>query len=568
MQSRLPRLLTAGLILLMAGLFVTAFLLNRNNYLASIGTVDTSFVQLLEQQAEGLRKEIEKQEAGLFSKLENDPLSEPDADLFIVLDNRVVPACTAGLLETVPEAEADTALEKRWAAPPGQTSLSHFQMAARRRVSTPDDLYRKTAALFNLLEIEPDTRTVCSILALLNLTDPALTESQRRFFRSMLEEQVPDLSEIERRASRLWETATAIDRSLTRRKGTYRAESNGKILSVREDGLAVLYSPDIEATAPVMLTQEEDHESHEQIIPGLFASIPSQVVDKAKASIGKQYRTGNIILALMVLLGTTLTLGLFAAAKRQRQLDAMRTDFIATVSHELRTPLSLIRLHAETLKHGRIPEDKVADYHQTILTESERLTGIVNNVLDFSRMERNKLQIHLEPTDLSTLCEQIAESFHFRLEQEGFELERQMESGITANVDPLAYSQIVFNLLDNAIKYSDDEKHIRIELESSNGWNILRVFDRGIGIPDKLKKHIFEEFVRSDDSKVTARRGSGIGLSVAQRLAEKMDGTIEVADNQPKGSVFTVSVPPASSGLQGRQDGGDTIEEMHETIGG
>lgn len=542
MQRRLPRLLTAGLILLMAGLFVAAFRLNRNNYRASIGTVDTSFVQLLEQQAEGLREEIKKQEAGLFSKLESDALSEPDADLFIVRDNRVVPGCIAGLLKTVPEAEADTAFEKGLAAPPGQTSLSHFQIAARRKVSTPDDLYRKTAALFNVLELERNTRTICSILALLNQTDPALTESQRRFFRSMLEEQVPDLSGIEERASILWETATAIDRNLTRRKGAYRAESNGKMLSVREDGFTVLYSPDIEATAPVILTQEDGQGRHEQIIPGLFASIPSQTVDEAKASIGKQYRTGNIFLALMALLGTTLTIGLFAAAKRQRQLDATRTQFIATVSHELRTPLSLIRLHAETLKHGRVPDEKITDYHQTILTEAERLTGIVNNVLDFSRMERDNLKINSEPTDLSALTERIAYSFHDRLEQEGFELERQMESGITGLVDPLAYSQIVFNLLDNAIKYSDGGKTIRIELDVSDGWNILRVADQGIGIPDKLKKHIFEEFVRSDDSKVTARRGSGIGLSVAQRLAEKMDGTIEVTDNQPKGSVFTVKL--------------------------
>ncbi len=244
----------------------------------------------------------------------------------------------------------------------------------------------------------------------------------------------------------------------------------------------------------------------------------------------------------MVLLAAFLSAGLALTSQRRLKLDTMRTDFIATVSHELRTPLSLIRLHAETLHHGRIPESKVGDYHQTILTEAERLTGIVNNVLDFSRMERGKLELHPEPTDLSALCERIIESFQSRLEQNGFELEQNIQPGIIFPVDALAYSQILFNLIDNALKYSDSEKNIRVELESTDDWNILCVSDRGIGIPDKLKKKIFDDFIRSNDRKVTAQRGSGIGLSVAKQLVEKMGGTIDVQDNKPEGSVFTVKL--------------------------
>ena len=150
--------------------------------------------------------------------------------------------------------------------------------------------------------------------------------------------------------------------------------------------------------------------------------------------------------------------------------------------------------------------------------------------------------MHLEPTDLSALCERIIESFQSRFEQNGFNVETSIRPGIVILVDSLAYSQILFNLIDNALKYSDDEKCIRIELESTSGWNILRVFDRGIGIPNPLKKKIFDDFMRSNDSKVTARRGSGIGLSVARRLTEKMNGTIEVKDHKPTGSVFTVKL--------------------------
>lgn len=573
---RIRRWLHGGLILLMAGLFTVAFVLNRNQYTTSLATVETSFQQSLDQQGGNLLQEIEKLEIRYFSmtvdaassRIEkkkqrgstqtiqrNNPHQPPHSNAagsrvyappvfahFIVLANRVVPACTAGLLETVPNSDADTAFAQGVRLHPTPEALPFFRIASKRKIETSGDLYRKLSAYFNLLELKADTQTVCCILTLLDLGNPTLTPSQSAFFHSMLAEQVPALEEIQITLSRRRETAEIIDQKLTRKKGTYRTVIDGQTLSVREDGLALLYSPEVQAAAPIELSHTKPDGLNQQIIPGLFASIPTHVIEQAKAKIQKQYWMGNAILALMLLLGTGLAIGLFAAAKRQRELAAMKTQFIATVSHELRTPLSLIRLHAETLHHGRIPDSKVDDYHHTILTEAERLTGIVNNVLDFSRMERGEIQINLEPTNLSEATERIVESFRYRLEKECFKLEHKIEPDVVAHADALAYSQILFNLIDNALKYSDDEKRIRIELGSSNGWNILRVSDYGIGIADQLKKKIFDEFMRSDDHKVTARRGSGIGLSVTRRLVEEMDGTIEVEDNDPMGSVFTVKL--------------------------
>ena len=541
---RVRQLLNGGLLLLMVGLFTTAFVLNWNQYAASLSAVEISLEQSLKQQSKHLRQEIEKKESELFSFHGSNGVegNEQATNLFMVLNDRVVPACTVGLLETTPDKEADSALAKGIDLFPSQEALPFFRIASKRKVKTSGDLYRKLGTLFNMLELEADTRTVCCILTLLDLDNPALTPSQSAFFRSMLEEQIPALENIKETLSRFWETAETIDRKLMRQKGAYRVVIDGATLSIQEDGLALLYSPAVQATAPVVLSHKVPDGLFKQIIPGLFASIPNRVIEQAKARIRNQYWTGNAILAFMLLISAGLAVGLFAASKRQRELDAMKTEFIATVSHELRTPLSLIRLHAETLHHGRVPEYKINDYHQTILTESERLSGIVNNVLDFSRMERGKMQINLEPTDLSEVTERIVESFRYRLEKESFELERKIKPDVVASADALAYSQILFNLIDNAIKYSDAEKHIRIELESADGWTILRVSDHGIGIPDQLKKKIFDDFVRSDDRKVTARRGSGIGLSVARRLTEEMNGTIEVEDNEPTGSVFTVKL--------------------------
>ncbi len=554
---RIRYLLNAGLLLLMAGLFGTAVVLNRNHFTSANANVEIAFERELRLQVRHLRKELEQQEDELFARAEQ-PLILDEAssvadfpEHFLILPNGVVPACTAGLAETVSDKEAKEAFRSGLAALPDKAALPHFKTAAQLKVKTADDLYRKIGAWFNVLEFERDVRSVCCLLTLIHQSSPALTESQRLFFNDMLGAQVPNLEQIAAWLKQQEATAERIDQYLTRQKGAYRTTINERTLSVREDGRAVLYPPRLETAPPVELIRSADETAGMEIAPGLYATIPKATVAEAQRNIRRQYRTGNTIMALMALLGAGLLAGMAASAQRRQKLNALRTQFIATVSHELRTPLSLIRLHAETLHHGRIPPEKVAEYHQTILTESERLSGIVNNVLDFSRMERGKLTIHLETVNLSDCTGQIIESFASRFETEGFKVEQRIKPDIISRTDPLAFSQILFNLLDNAIKYSDGTKIIEIGLDVSKGWNILTVADQGIGIPDKLKKPIFDEFTRSDDSKVTARRGSGIGLNVAQRLAEKMGGTIEVADNRPKGTVFTVR-----------------LKERNETTGG
>lgn len=565
--SRTSHLAGGGLVFLMIGLFGATFHLNRENYSTSISTVESSFNRTLGREARALRHRIEEQESQAFARHGTE--RELEQDLFFITADRVVSACVAGLFETVSKAEAQSAFARGIELLPGDAALPFFREAAKGAITTEDDTYRKISALFNILEIKPNIQTTCGILYLLNDENSLLGASRVRFFRAKLEELVPDLATIKSTVSSLTQTAKKIDKELTRRKGAYRDIHHGMTLSVREDGLATLYVFHFTITEPIKLTLKPPGGSSVEIIKGVHAFIPTQIVEQAKADIRKQYRTGNIILALMLFLGTALAFGMLVAVKHQRQLDAMKTRFIATVSHELRTPLSLIRLHAETLHHGRIPPEKVAEYHQTILTESERLSGIVNNVLDFSRMERGKLQIHMESTDLSALCERITESFRFRLEEDGFALEKKIQPGVIAEADPLAASQILFNLIDNALKYSGGEKSIRIELEQAGGQAILRVEDRGIGIPDRLKKRIFDEFVRSEDRQVAARRGSGIGLSVAKRLAEEMGASIEVADNTPVGTVFTVCFPyrPLPAGYEAAKMAA-ARKELNETIGG
>nr|MDA3833813.1 HAMP domain-containing sensor histidine kinase [Spirochaetales bacterium] len=420
------RLIEAGLLMLLCILLAVSVLLNRKQYSTSLSTVEFNFQRSLDLQSGALRRQIELQEAEGFRRVQTDPLLE--LNLFLVSETNVVPVCTAPLLDGVSAQTADEAFENGIELLPDVRAFPYFEIAARRSVENSEDLYRKIAAFFNLLELEPDVQTTCCILTLLNQNTPSLSASQELFFRNMLNEQVENSAELEHQLNVLWKTAQMIDQNLTRKKGAYRVPINGQVLTISEDGLALLYHPDIKVDAPMQLTEFEEENLCQEVIPGLYTAIPAAVIDQAKSTVRQQYVTGNGIIALLVLLLSILGVGLQSARKRQRQLETARTEFIATVSHELRTPLSLIRLHAETLAHGRVSEQRIADYHQTILTEAERLTGIVNNVLDFSRIERNQLRIHPESTNLSTLCDQIVESFQSRLEKEGFLLESRIVS--------------------------------------------------------------------------------------------------------------------------------------------
>lgn len=537
-SSRTRILLYTGLALLMVGLFAAIYRLNSRQHQISLTNLEIAMGKSNAQEAALLREQIERAESQAYALFGTDRMFE--VDLFRVHAGSILPACAAGIAgHSVSKEEANTAFSEGIALLPSAAALPYFEKAARAQVDADVDLYQKISALFNVLDFRKDPLIACEILLLTKQNHGSLSEARKDFFLAMLTEHFPELDYMETRLNELLKTAERLNQKINVKKGAFRASLGDELFSVRKDGLTVLLKPDFKTTAmgeisltPTVISKE--------IVPGFYLTVSDEVFSEERRRVDKQYHSGNIVLSLLALLATFLAIGLAATSRHQRKLNAARTQFIATVSHELRTPLSLIHLHAETLSHGRVPEGKVDDYHQTILNEAERLTGIVNNVLDFSRMERNKLNIHLEPTDVSALTEHIADTFRDRLHQEGVALERNIAKDVMGPVDPIAFSQIVLNLLDNAIKYSDDAKRIRIALDVSKDWNILTVADQGIGIPKALKKHIFNEFVRSDDRKVTARRGSGIGLSVTKRLVEKMNGTIDVADNEPNGSIFTV----------------------------
>ncbi len=255
-------------------------------------------------------------------------------------------------------------------------------------------------------------------------------------------------------------------------------------------------------------------------------------------------------MALIGFIDVILGAGLFMVysnVQRELHLSRLKSDFVANVSHELKTPLALIRLFAETLELGRVQsQEKATQYYRVINKESQRLTQLINNILDFSRIEAGRKEYRFAPTDVGRIVNEVVDAYRFQIEQQGFALELDVPEGLPEiQVDKEAVGQALINLVNNAIKYSQDDKQIRIAVREENGKILLDVIDHGIGIPKNEQKRIFEKFYRAENSLVHDTKGSGLGLALVRHIMDAHGGSVEVESAPGKGSTFTLALPMA-----------------------
>jgi signal transduction histidine kinase len=252
------------------------------------------------------------------------------------------------------------------------------------------------------------------------------------------------------------------------------------------------------------------------------------------------------ILSLMIIGGLVLTKHIVS---KEMALARLKSDFVSNVSHELRTPLALIRLYAETLELGRITtQEKKQQYYRIIRKESERLTALINNILDFSRIEAGHKEYEFRDTDIADLVHNTLDSYRYQIEQQGFAFEENIDPNLPAvRVDREAIARALVNLVNNALKYSTEEKFLGVKLYRENGVVKLEVMDRGIGIARRDQSKIFEKFYRTGDPLVHNTKGSGLGLSLVRHITQAHGGDIAVESTPGKGSKFTLSLPVAGA---------------------
>ncbi len=276
----------------------------------------------------------------------------------------------------------------------------------------------------------------------------------------------------------------------------------------------------------------------------LVAELPGS--DPAAALV---FRNRTLYIGLLLLLYGGIGLGFGLTIREMRRaykLSRLKTDFVANISHELRTPLTSVRMFAETLRDGRAgsPEEE-RECMELLVTESERLSRLVERLLSWSRLESGRRMMKKQPTEVPALLDEIGTAY--RAQQLSATYQTDLEPQLPRlDVDREAMAQVVLNLLHNAVKYTGDEKRIRLRARRAGRNVAIEVEDNGSGIRPKDQKRIFERFYRGDDLLSRQTEGTGLGLAICKKIVEAHGGRIEVESRVGEGSTFRVLLPAAS----------------------
>jgi signal transduction histidine kinase len=269
-------------------------------------------------------------------------------------------------------------------------------------------------------------------------------------------------------------------------------------------------------------------------------------------------------LALMIVLALVMAGGVFfvaGAAAREVRVAELKSNFVASVSHDLKTPLALIQLFAETLELGRLRSaERAQEYYRIINSEARKLTKLIENILDFSRMEAGLRPYRMEPADIGDVTRQVLSTMESQFAQTQFNVHADIVPGLPrVDVDEDAVKQAIENLLANAMKYSGEARDIDVRVARANSHVCVSVIDHGIGISRREQKRIFRKFYRVDSGLGGGPQGCGLGLAIVDHTMRGHGGFVRVESEPEQGSTFTLHFPiPAGAAAEGETHEADS----------
>jgi signal transduction histidine kinase len=248
------------------------------------------------------------------------------------------------------------------------------------------------------------------------------------------------------------------------------------------------------------------------------------------------------LVIIIFLFGLTLS---YRSVEHQLEVAKLKSDFVSTVSHEFKSPITSIRQLAEMLQANRVPsEERRQRYYDVIVEQSERISLLIDNVLNFARMEEGKKVFRFEPTDIAPLLRDVAGRIQHQVSHTGFQIRIAVDDSLPLmNVDRLSFAEAVVNLLDNAVKYSGTADHVELRARVIGPSLVVSVQDFGIGIVPSDIDRVFERFYRGGEAMSRSVSGTGLGLTLVKQIVTAHHGSIHVESSVGKGSTFEIRLP-------------------------
>lgn len=259
-------------------------------------------------------------------------------------------------------------------------------------------------------------------------------------------------------------------------------------------------------------------------------------------------KTLNIMIFVVIAIILMGTFAIYKSTQTMVELSERRSGFVSAVTHELKTPLSNIRLYIEMLEQGiaSTPE-REQEYYRILGSESSRLSRLINNILEFSKLEKKQRSLNLQPGTFEEVIKEFTDILKEKLKLEGFKLRIEKGNLKPFNYDREAMIQILINLAENSIKFgrTSEKKEIIISVKNEKKYATISISDTGPGIPGHALKKIFEDFYRVDNSLTRKTGGTGIGLALVKNFVTKMGGTVSASNNNGPGCTITLHIPAA-----------------------
>ncbi len=316
------------------------------------------------------------------------------------------------------------------------------------------------------------------------------------------------------------------------------ARFTGLRLDVRENGTRrQILSSGVQSDASEVITR--------RTFPAPFDFL-SATLSAASAPPSPARRTLGIALWVLGIFMMAGLVSIYKSARTVVDMSERRSQFVSSVTHELKTPLTNIQMYIEMLEQGiAATPEREQDYLQILGSESSRLSRLINNVLELSKLEKKQRHFDLRNGRLDDVLAEVRTVMAHKLEQEGFELTIEQNDLPEFAFDREVLIQILINLIENSIKFgsSHPEKRITLSARSQDGWACLAVADTGPGIPRRALKKVFDDFYRVDNKLARSTGGTGIGLALVKKFAVAMGGRVEAANNPGAGCTITVKLP-------------------------